>query len=78
MPAWREAAACGRADTNLFMPETVREEAAKAFCSICRVRQDCLGYALSHNLEGIWGGTTLDERMLFRKELRSPVRIIWE
>jgi len=36
---------------------------AKAICAICRVRRECLTFALrTGQHHGIWGGTTEDER----------------
>jgi len=53
----------------LFFPSwfsgAAREQAreAKAICAICRVRRECLTFALrTGQLHGIWGGTTEDER----------------
>jgi len=43
--------------------------AAKAICSDCPVVRQCLLTALDERLDGIWGGTTLGERMK-----RSPRR----
>ena len=66
---WRSAAACRSADPELFFPISAsgpaREQAAeaKAICAICRVRRECLTFALrTGQLHGIWGGTTEDER----------------
>lgn len=39
------------------------ETAAKAVCSACPVRRECLEYAdLNNETEGIWGGLTPQER----------------
>ncbi len=44
-------------------------EAAKAVCSGCPVRVECLEFALEpHQEAGIWGGTSEDERRHLRKE----------
>ena len=44
------------------------EIAKFCFRSSCAVRQDCLDYALSHNIqEGVWGGKTSDERKAMTK-----------
>lgn len=43
-------------------------EAAKAVCRGCRVREDCLDFALAtHQDDGIWGGRSEEER----RELRA-------
>jgi WhiB family redox-sensing transcriptional regulator len=39
---------------------------AKAVCAGCPVRSACLVFALERDLEGVWGGTTEDERRALR------------
>ena len=75
---WRSAAACRSADPELFFPISAsgpaREQAAeaKAICAICRVRRECLTFALrTGQLHGIWGGTTEDERAAARRRTAS-------
>jgi WhiB family redox-sensing transcriptional regulator len=76
--SWMSRGACQEADPELFFPvATVRDpaarqvEAAKAVCGPCAVRARCLSYALEARPEGIWGGTTQDERRAAR---RRPFR----
>lgn len=64
-PAWQEFAACRGAPTELFFPEAgqaaiVKE--AKAICSTCSVKTECLSFALSLPGPGIYGGMTARER----------------
>jgi WhiB family redox-sensing transcriptional regulator len=61
--------ACGDVDPELFFPVAGRTgpamrqaKAAKAVCGRCPVRANCLSYALETMPEGIWGGTTEEER----------------
>ena len=68
---WWRSAACREADPELFFPVAARgpgaDEVARAkeVCAACRVRRECLQYALAtHQLHGVWGGTTEDERRL--------------
>lgn len=68
---WWRLAACREADPELFFPVAAhgpgaREVArAKAICAVCLVRRQCLQYALAtHQLHGVWGGTSEDERQL--------------
>jgi WhiB family redox-sensing transcriptional regulator len=50
-------------------------QAAKTVCGGCAVRASCLSYALQIMPEGIWGGTTPDERRAARrKSARRTVR----
>ncbi|MFI9845062.1 WhiB family transcriptional regulator [Nonomuraea sp. NPDC051941] len=65
-------AACRAADPELFFPviydgpclPQVRE--AKAVCSGCPIRDACLHDTLRNRPadDGIWGGTTPDERLV--------------
>jgi WhiB family redox-sensing transcriptional regulator len=72
---WAHLASCRTLDPELFFPETANDEdAAKAVCAACPVRQACLDHALAASEPyGIWGGLTLRERRLLRRE-RSAAR----
>ena len=74
---WRSAGACLSADPDLFFPISPagpgeRQIArAKTICAGCRVRQECLDFALSHDQTyGIWGGTTPEDRQRDRRRKR--------
>ena len=87
---WWRSAACREADPELFFPIAAHGPGAgevaraKAVCAACRVRRQCLQYALAtHQLHGVWGGTSEDERQLHvrrereqrdRRNLRRPAR----
>jgi WhiB family redox-sensing transcriptional regulator len=67
---WWRWAACREADPELFFPVGAygpgQEEItrAKAVCADCRVRRQCLQFALATGqMHGVWGGTTEDERL---------------
>ena len=75
---WRSVAACLSADPELFFPISdsgpAAEQAvkAKAICATCRVRRECLAFALrTGQVHGIWGGTTEDERAVVRRGMVS-------
>lgn len=77
---WRMQAACRGLDTSLFFPERgdyAAVEAAKAVCSSCPVRVQCLAEALELPREmaeiGIWGGTSARQRRIMMKGVRRPV-----
>lgn len=80
-PTWRAAAACQGATAGRFYPpstpetreeRTAREDAARALCAGCGVRDACLQYALFvQEPYGIWGGLTEAER---RRLLRTSAR----
>jgi len=79
---WRAAGACLSADPDLFFPipstglaerQTAR---AKAICAGCRVRRECLDFAVSHGLAyGIWGGTSPDDRQRERRRKRRAAAV---
>jgi WhiB family transcriptional regulator, redox-sensing transcriptional regulator len=71
--SWMSRGACRQADPELFFPIAAatgpaarQVEAAKAVCSRCVVSANCLSYALEAMPEGIWGGTTPEERRAVR------------
>ena len=75
---WRLVAACRSADPDLFFPISdsgpALEQAveAKAICATCRVRRECLAFALrTEQVHGIWGGTTAHERTAVRRRTVS-------
>jgi WhiB family redox-sensing transcriptional regulator len=67
---WRAAGACLAADPDLFfplgagsasVPDTSR---ALRICGECPVKRECLEFAMrTREAEGIWGGTTPEERV---------------
>ena len=68
---WWESAACLEADPELFFPVAEhgpgKDEIARAkeVCAACRVRRQCLQFALAtRQAHGVWGGTTEEERRL--------------
>jgi WhiB family redox-sensing transcriptional regulator len=86
---WWQWAACLDTDIDVFFPEEGDDEdgleeplyvpaEAKAICTICPVRSECLNYALTVQIippgkakpewvKGIWGGTTTYLRELMRR-----------
>ncbi len=75
---WMSRSACRRADPELFFPATEagaglqRVSEAKRVCGRCPVRASCLSYALMTAPDGIWGGTTAEERRLMREPSGRP------
>jgi WhiB family transcriptional regulator, redox-sensing transcriptional regulator len=49
--------------------EKERVDKARAICSTCPVKKECLNYAIEHECQGIWGGTTDSERKKIRREM---------
>ena len=78
---WRERAACQFMAPELFFPTgstgAAVEEiiAAKAICLTCPVQDACLRFALETKQEdGIWGGTTEEERRRLRRSWMAERR----
>jgi WhiB family redox-sensing transcriptional regulator len=78
---WMARGACRGADPELFFPigpmgSAAQIRSAQAICDRCTVSQDCLSYAMRTMPEGIWGGTTREERieMRFRAAVDSRAR----
>ena len=74
--SWKLAGACRNANTDVFYPPSDADAApAKAVCESCRVRAECLEYALAvREPEGIWGGCTLAERRSILRRRRDRER----
>ena len=77
---WHDDAACASADPELFFPigtagAALRQiEAAKRICRGCPARIACLAWALENGVtDGVWGGTTEDERRVIRSRQASRV-----
>lgn len=72
---WQLMAKCRGMNDALF-PEGKDQKRAKAICSGCPVRTQCLAEALDNRIEwGVWGGLTERER---RQVLRSrPDVVSW-
>ncbi len=72
---WMTRGACQGTDPELFFPISVaglsraQINAAKEICGRCLVRKNCLSYALQTMPDGIWGGTTAEERRKMRVRL---------
>jgi WhiB family redox-sensing transcriptional regulator len=75
-PAWMAEAACKGEPVEIFIPSRGRSTVeAKAFCSRCPVRSECLAFALDQTELplGIWGGTSDRERKRLRRGRRCQV-----
>lgn len=83
---WRAASACLNADPDLFFPIAVGTAVSKQvsralrICEGCLVKQQCLDFAVrSGEKDGIWGGTTPEERIRARRaRSRRPARRAWQ
>jgi WhiB family redox-sensing transcriptional regulator len=66
---WQNYALCSQADPDIFFPEKGGSlSEAKSICKQCKVRYECLNYALNNNINyGIWGGASERERRYIKK-----------
>lgn len=80
MADWRHRARCRSGsgiDPELFFPigqgEGPRQQVqeARAVCARCPAVWQCLDWATAHNVEGVWGGTTKEERDNIRRRMRA-------
>ena len=78
---WRADGACASADPDLFFPiatgvvavSQVRK--ALRICAGCGVKQQCLDFAMQNGeMNGVWGGTTAEERLRARRALLRRAR----
>jgi WhiB family redox-sensing transcriptional regulator len=74
--SWQDYSNCRGADANLFFPERgASTRKAKAICTACEVRAECLEFAIQQGEKfGIWGGLSERERRRIRKERAAKVR----
>lgn len=70
-PEWRSQGECLRHDPELFFPNAAEDPAeALRICGTCAVAGPCLAAALdAGECDGVWGGTTPEER--------RPMRAAW-
>ncbi len=63
---WRHLAACKDQPPDLFFPRSRadlgRADKARRICQGCPVMRACLNDALRLHSEGVWGGTTQEQR----------------
>lgn len=60
---WSARAACRATDPDALFVQGAAQNRAKALCSGCVVRTECLADALDNEVEfGVWGGMTERER----------------
>lgn len=78
--AWMVKASCQDADPNLFFPSRGRiSREARSVCAGCRVKGECLEYALEHHETiGVWGGTSWAERRAIYQERGLPELLVLE
>ena len=81
---WRELGACVTIDPELFFPVAVEgvslgqaEDTARQICAGCHVQRQCLQFAIEMGeMDGIWGGTTPEERGRPRRKQAAARRSV--
>lgn len=71
--SWQAGAPCAQTDPELFFPEPGEcPRTAVNMCASCDVREQCLDYAVRHDIRyGVWGGTTKEDRDQMRAGRRT-------
>ncbi|MFD7630756.1 WhiB family transcriptional regulator [Streptomyces sp. NPDC059851] len=73
---WHGRAACRNADPDDLFVDGAAQNTAKAVCTDCAVRLECLAQALDNRIEyGVWGGMTERERRALLR--RRPMVTSW-
>lgn len=73
---WSDEASCAYLNPEDLFVEGAAQNRAKSVCLGCRVRTECLAYALDHRIEfGVWGGATERERRAILR--RRPTVASW-
>jgi WhiB family transcriptional regulator, redox-sensing transcriptional regulator len=76
---WMDRARCARTNPDVFFPgpsrrARVKVEQAKAICSLCAVRGECLKWAIeTDQCCGVWGGASEDELRRMRRRNRREL-----
>ena len=68
---WQDRAACFGIDPDVFFPVS-EDEAGQAlgFCHSCRIREECLSWALKNGERyGVWGGTSEQQRRRLQRRV---------
>ncbi|MFF9868139.1 WhiB family transcriptional regulator [Streptomyces sp. NPDC013953] len=74
---WGTQALCRTADPDELFVDGAAQNKAKALCTGCPVRTECLAHALDHRIEyGVWGGMTERERRALLR--RRPTVTSWQ
>lgn len=67
---WMQRARCRGENPDMWFTENADPDRTLALqlCGECRVRADCLEYALVHRIDfGLWGGESERQRVRIRK-----------
>ena len=72
---WKKNTNCQGLDTEAFFPikrgAYENRDMLTRICGACDVKQQCIDYAVKHDLQGWWGGTTEIQRRRIRAERKA-------
>lgn len=79
--AWMDHALCKGLNTRVFFVNTRRQPdlsgLVMSLCSMCPVQLPCYCYALLRGEQGIWGGSTDEERARIRPLAGDQTFEVW-
>lgn len=74
---WMRDGECRNFPASAFFPsDGVGVDAARKICDTCKVKSQCLEYALDARIDhGVWGGTSERERRRILKSRRQEIAV---
>jgi hypothetical protein len=62
--SWKDKALCKTKETSIFFanPKSNETNLAISICKSCPVRQDCFYESIQYGYDGVWGGSTAEQR----------------
>lgn len=68
---WTERARCRGVDPDqFFLRGAAQSRGALKLCGRCPVKEECLSYALEHDVDfGVWGGLTERQRRAYQRRV---------
>jgi WhiB family redox-sensing transcriptional regulator len=76
-PGWQERALCAQADPEAWFPPRGHgaTDQVLATCAACPVRRACLAAALLRTEDGVWAGTSSEDRRLLYQVLKTGASV---
>jgi len=74
-PRWHADALCREhPELSWYPPPGASDRLLRAICGMCLVSSECLAFAMANDEDGIWGGTSANERRKLRRTSAWPAR----
>jgi len=80
-PTYDGSEPCRQVDPEIYYPSSfnaVRKTTRlmmDSMCNDCHAREACLSWALHHEREGYWAGTTPEDRYRLRRQMGIRLRV---